>query len=184
MPLKRHRGSPDETRERLLVAGADEINRVGYLATDSNKLARAAGYAPAMFYRHFPDKRSFFLAIYDRWVGAEWESIGTLIRQGGPHLARNLVDHILALHKQWRGLRRSLRILIASDPIVREAYQHQRARQLDLLSPMPRTRAATLLWTIERIADAYADDDLTALDLDEREVRAHLEQQIGTVFRS
>lgn len=180
----RRRGTPDETRERLLVAGAREINRHGYLGTDSNRLARAAGYAPAMFYRHFPDKRALFLAIYDRWVGSEWEAIAQRVRQGGSpeQLARDLIDDVLALHAQWRGLRRSLRILVASDPVVRRAYHRQRSRQLDTLarlrSSSSRAAAATLLWTLERTADAYADGEFTALGLDDESVRDLLARQL------
>ena len=36
------RGSPDETRARLVAAAAAVFNQEGYDGTDSNKLARAA----------------------------------------------------------------------------------------------------------------------------------------------
>src|SRR5690606_17709581 len=50
------RGTPDGTRERLIAAAAEVINRDGYFGTDSNAIARAAGYSPATFYKHFEDK--------------------------------------------------------------------------------------------------------------------------------
>ena len=40
---RRRRGSPDETRARLVAAAADEIERAGYHGTDTNRIARAAG---------------------------------------------------------------------------------------------------------------------------------------------
>src|SRR5262249_38613822 len=69
------RGRPEETRERLITAAARVFNSAGYHGTDSNRLARAAGYAPATFYKHFPDKRAIFLATYEAWVTAEWAEV-------------------------------------------------------------------------------------------------------------
>jgi AcrR family transcriptional regulator len=65
---------------RLVAAGANEFNRVGYGGTDSNRIARAAGYAPGTFYKHFADKRDVFLAAYEAWVTAEWNTIGAIVR--------------------------------------------------------------------------------------------------------
>src|ERR1700752_2615921 len=69
------RGKPSDTRARLVTTAAAVFNRVGYHGTDSNRLARAAGYAPATFYKHFAHKRAIFLAAYEAWVTAEWEAI-------------------------------------------------------------------------------------------------------------
>src|SRR5271170_2352101 len=69
------RGTPAQTRARLVAAAAAVFNRDGYYGTDSNRIARAAGYAPATFYKHFPDKRAIFLAAYEAWVSAEWSAI-------------------------------------------------------------------------------------------------------------
>src|SRR5439155_19483347 len=74
------RGSPAETRARLVAAAAREFGRVGYDGTDSNRLARAAGYAPGTFYKHFADKRAIFLEAYRAWVTAEWVAIDRLLR--------------------------------------------------------------------------------------------------------
>lgn len=65
------RGTPEETRERLVVAAAQLFNRVGYDGTDSNRIAREAGYAPGTFYKHFRDKKEIFLAVYEGWVTKE-----------------------------------------------------------------------------------------------------------------
>src|SRR6516164_7449492 len=55
------------TRAALLHAAEAEFNARGFDGTDTNRIARAAGYAPQTFYRHFKDKRAAFLAVYDRW---------------------------------------------------------------------------------------------------------------------
>lgn len=169
------RGRPQDTLARLVAAAAEEFNRVGYRGTDSNRLARAAGYAPGTFYKHFPDKRDAFLAVYEGWVTAEWAAIADVLRKGGSRgaLTERLVDAVLALHRRWRGLRGSLRALVAEDAVARTFYRRQRRRQLELLaeldrqtgSPHSREADAFLLYTLERVCDAVADGELRELGL-------------------
>jgi AcrR family transcriptional regulator len=169
------RGRPAQTRERLLAAAAVEFNRVGYHGTDTNRLARAAGYAPATFYKHFTDKRAIFLAAYADWVTAEWTRVEQVLRAGGPpaQLAAAIVDAVLEMHRTWRGLRASLRALVAADADARAFYRAQRRRQLERLAALrARGSAATatddalLLFTLERVCDAIADGELRDLGVD------------------
>lgn len=175
-PGRPRRGTPGETRARLVSAAAVVFNRDGYHGTDSNRLARAAGYAPATFYRHFPHKRAIFLAAYEAWVTAEWSAIERIVGLGGPPsgLAGRIVDRVLALHRRWRGLRASLRALVAEDATARAFYRGQRRRQLRLLAAFGaraagrrhgREEDAVLLFTLERVADAAADGELRDLGL-------------------
>ena len=165
------RGQPDATRARLVATAAVVFNRDGYHGTDSNRLARAAGYAPATFYKHFPDKRALFLAAYEAWVTLEWTAVEHAVAGGGSAdaLAGQVVALVLAMHRRWRGLRASLRALVANDPIARAFYRAQRRRQLRLLAALaprrarPRAEDALLLFTLERVADAIADGELTDL---------------------
>jgi AcrR family transcriptional regulator len=170
------RGTPAETRARLVATAAAVFNRSGYHGTDSNRLARTAGYAPATFYKHFPHKRAIFLAAYEAWVTAEWEAIEAILRQGGrpPRLAARIVEQVLALHRHWRGLRASLRALVAQDPEARAFYRKQRRRQLKMLAALRsstvaaargREEDAILLFTLERVCDAVADDEVRDLGL-------------------
>jgi AcrR family transcriptional regulator len=183
------RGTAAATRARLVETGAAVFNRDGYHGTDSNRLARAAGYAPATFYKHFPDKRALFLAVYEAWVTAEWAAIGRVLRAPAPPPARaaRIVTMVVALHRRWRGLRASLRALVATDAAARTFYRAQRRRQLEILARLrrdapegataarsARARAGfarrreddgVLLFTLERVADAIADGELHDLGL-------------------
>jgi AcrR family transcriptional regulator len=47
------RGTPAQTRERLVAAAAILFNRAGYHGTDSNRIARAAGYSTGTFYLNY-----------------------------------------------------------------------------------------------------------------------------------
>jgi AcrR family transcriptional regulator len=182
---RRRRGSPDQTRERLVAAAAEEINRVGFHGTDTNRIARAAGYAPGTFYKHFPDKRAILLAAYEAWVTTEWQAIERVVRDRRPagELARRIVDAVLAFHRRWHGLRASLRGLVATDPDARAFYRSQRRRQLDSLRALRRRGPASaerraadafLLYTLERVCDAVADGEARALGVPERALVASL----------
>ncbi len=168
------RGTPAATRARLVAAAAAVFNRAGFHGTDSNQIARAAGYAPGTFYKHFRDKRAILLAAYEEWVTAEWDAIEIQLRAGGSSaaLARRIVQLVLAHHRRWRGLRSSVLARIGSDMAVRRFYRAQRRRQLRTL---PRLRAAlhgpsrspaqdaVLLFTLERTCDAIANGELADL---------------------
>ena len=185
------RGSPDETRARLVAAAAEVFNQEGYDGTDSNKLARAAGYAPGTFYKHFADKKQLFLAVYDEWVTREWGAVAsTLSESGSAHeQALRVVEVFLSHHRRWQRFRASLRALVASDAEIRDFYRAQRRRQLDLLAqlrrggarkPKSREEDALLLFTLERATDAVAEGETDALGLHQSAFRALL---VGLVER-
>jgi len=173
---RRPRGRTDETRARLVAAAARTFNRAGYHGTDSNRLARAAGYAPATFYKHFADKRAIFLAAYERWVTTEWAEVEHEVARGGrpEDVAARIVDLVLDLHRRWRGLRSSLLALVVTDREVRRFYRAQRRRQLGMLADL-RARLgsasgsaaedAVLLFSLERTCDAIANGELDDLDI-------------------
>jgi AcrR family transcriptional regulator len=184
------RGAPEETRERLVRAAAEVFNRDGYQGTDSNALARAAGYAPGTFYKHFENKREIFLAAYQAWVDAEWAGLGQLLAEGGPQqkLARRLVALTLDLHRRSAVFRRSLRALVATDEAARDFYRGERRRQLELLRewsrrPGVQRRSAeegmALLYTLERVCDSIADGEAESLGLREGPLTALLERQVA-----
>src|SRR5580704_19746671 len=106
---ERHR-QPDKTRRALIEAAARIFNSDGYHGTDSNRIAREAGYAPGTFYVHFPDKLAIFLDVYENWVSAEWSSIEAILKSGGStrairmRLSRAVLEH----HRKWRTFRASL----------------------------------------------------------------------------
>ena len=159
-----------------MAAAADQFNRDGYHGTDSNRIARAAGYAAGTFYKHFADKREILLAAYEDWVSREWRAVEREIRSGGPRddVAGRIVRLVLGHHVRWQGLRRALAALLLEDAEARRFHREQRRRQLDLLRAMreragaqPRSRAedAVLLFTLERVCDAIASGELRDLGL-------------------
>src|SRR5260370_38576188 len=101
------RGSPAETRERLVAAAARLFNRAGYHGTDSNRIAKEAGYATGTFYKHFKNKREAFLAAYEVCVASEWKTVESLFSTAGDtgRIAQALVDFAIEVQVLWAHLR-------------------------------------------------------------------------------
>src|SRR6202522_3745498 len=97
------RGSPEQTRERLTPGAGSQFNRFGFHGTDSNSIAREAGYATGTFYKHFCDKREVFLAAYERWLAAEWKEVDAELSQmkNAEETAKRLVELAIRFHTEW-----------------------------------------------------------------------------------
>lgn len=182
------RGAPDETRARLVQAAAEIFNRDGYDATDSNRIAREAGYSPGTFYKHFVDKKQLFLAVYGEWVAREWAEVSKQIDSSNDVRARAeaIVAIFLEHHRRWRGFRASLRALVSSEPDVRDFYRAQRNKQLALLAELraedeggAREEDVLLLYTVERTADAIADGEPKSLHVETERLRTLLVDLVG-----
>ena len=161
------------TRDILVEAAGREFNEVGYHGTNTNKIARTAGFAPQTFYRHFEDKIDIFLAAYDAWQASERHAVARAKKSGVSEVA--VAKAILQHHVQWRVFRSSLRLLAVEEPRVRAARAVSRERQLEALvrlsgKDIDRAEAATALFTIERLCDAVADGEFDDLDIDARDV--------------
>src|SRR5271163_2121543 len=127
---------PNKTREALLEAAARIFNSAGYHGTDSNRIAREAGYAPGTFYVHFPDKLAIFLEVYEKWVREEWTAIEAIMKSGGSARAMRtrLSRAVMLHHRKWRTFRASLRALSATDARVHAARVASRQRQLETMT--------------------------------------------------
>lgn len=183
------RSSPEETRERLVVTARVVFNRQGYFKTNSNAIAREAGYSPGTFYKHFNDKREIFLAAYESWVRDEWEALREelpqhkTVKQLAAQLTRVVLDH----HRSYTGFRESLRALIVTDEKVRRFVLQQRAGQLDMLAQLRTRRGApkktrgedwALLLLMERVCDSIVSDEARELEVKESELVRVLEQAL------
>jgi AcrR family transcriptional regulator len=175
-PKTRGAARSSATCDALVEAAARAFNGDGYHGTDTNKIARAAGFAPQTFYRHFRDKMDVFLAVYERWQVDEREAIARAAKERAAEagIVKALLDH----HLRYRVFRRSLRWLAVEDPEARKARAFSRERQLTDLARLAanqgRSRAALLaaLLTVERLCDAAADGELADSGLDDEAVFA------------
>ncbi|HEY4124462.1 MAG TPA: helix-turn-helix domain-containing protein [Rhizomicrobium sp.] len=161
---------PEETRARLLAAAETLFNSKGFEGTDTNRIARAAGYAPQTFYRHFPDKTAIFLAVYDNWWRAEAAAVALALahpnRAQTPRAAARIG---LDFHARWRIFRRSLRHLSLTEPAIRKARAAARKAQIAKWKKAGAQKStaelAAALLCAERLCDAAAEGEFTDLGI-------------------
>lgn len=171
-PLRRPRQSRDATSERLLQAAAREFNEHGFGGTDTNRIARRAGFAPQTFYRWFQDKLEIFIKTYERWVREEFGDLTTLLAENASDA--RLAQAVVAHHKAYLVFRRSLRQLSVENEVVRAARARSRRNQIAYVKSLSpnvaqddASLAATLLQT-ERLADALAEGEFHDMGLNKK----------------
>jgi AcrR family transcriptional regulator len=157
------------TRESLVAAAAAEFREHGFAGTDSNKIARRAGFAPQTFYRWFKDKTAIFIAVYRAWEDEELRVVGDLIARGAGDAA--IVEAAIAHHRAYLFFRRSLRALAVDEPQVRAARADSRRRQVAQIAAwagegaLSEDEIAVRLLEMERLSDAVAEGELADMGL-------------------
>jgi AcrR family transcriptional regulator len=168
-------GQQQDTAARLVAAAAKEFNKHGFDGTDTNKIARRAGFAPQTFYRWFRDKTAIFVAVYRAWEDEEARVIGSLLAKGAP--MSELFDAVIAHHRAHRLFRRSLRRLALENDTVRKARAESRLRQIEQTrrwagpEARPPAEIAPLILQMERLCDGIAEGELDELGVDEATAR-------------
>src|SRR6516225_5207877 len=108
----------ETTAGKLVSAAMAEFNDHGFGGTDTNRIARRAGFAPQTFYRWFKDKTEVFVAAYRAWEDAEKAMVGQLLVREAPVEA--IVEAAIDHHRSYLMFRRSLRQLSVESRTVRE----------------------------------------------------------------
>ena len=156
------------TAELLVGAASEEFREHGFLGTDTNRIARRAGFAPQTFYRWFEDKTDIFIRVYEDWQQQEAGILRKLMAEKASEA--RLVQACVAHHKAFLIFRRSLRQLALEDDCVRDARAQSRLRQIEFINhlraePLEPARLATVLLQVERLADALAEGELADMGL-------------------
>jgi AcrR family transcriptional regulator len=170
------------TRERLIDAARREFEAHGYVGTNTNRIARAGGFSPQTFYRHFADKLEIFREVYTRWISESWQLIGAAIAAGGSRhvIATRIADAVVEHYARAAQLRASVRMLAASDPSFRELYLAEARRQLEITRAnrhardqkvLPLEEHLAALLVVERFADALAFDEVAPIGVDPTALR-------------
>lgn len=117
-----------DTRTKLTRAAAAEFVEHGFSGTDTNRIARRAGFAPQTFYRWFKDKVHVFIQVYQAWEDAETVLLESLLTHPGPsaHAAEACVES----YRSFLLFRRNLRQLVIDNAEVRAARAASRWRQV------------------------------------------------------
>ncbi len=169
---------PGKTAQQLRQAAAEEFNERSFHGTDSNKIARRAGFAPQTFYRWYADKTAVFIAVYEEWASQERSTLESLVEKGASPEA--MVNAIIHQHRAHRLFRQSLRQLAVENASVRHARMESRKRQVDAilkwqsLPSSQRTTVALRLLQIERLADGLVEGEFRDLDVPAKAVKAQI----------
>jgi AcrR family transcriptional regulator len=163
------------TDQRLREAAMAEFNDHGFTGTDTNRIARRAGFAPQTFYRWYADKTAIFIACYRAWEDEERAALQALIDAGAAPEA--FVEAGVAQHRRYLKFRRSLRQLSLENDEVRRARAESRLRQVRQLQAWsPGTRStealAVVLLEMERLTDAVAEGEFGDMGLGDDHARA------------
>jgi AcrR family transcriptional regulator len=177
-----HRRTRKGTAEQLLQAAAAEFNEHGFQGTDSNRIARRAGFAPQTFYRWFEDKTEIFIKVYEAWQREELGVVEKLLAEHAADvdLARAFVAH----HRAYLRFRRSLRQLSCDNDQIRAARAVSRRNQIAYLktwraAPEDDAELAVTLLQLERLCDALAEGELADMGLEPGAAEARLAQLIN-----
>jgi AcrR family transcriptional regulator len=180
------RGDGVNTREVLIDTALRVFNEVGYWGTDSNSLAREAGYSPGTFYRHFTDKRAIFLAAYEAWSERELEQLEerlTRARGEGRDAAGVFVDFLIAHHGRWRTFCASTRAVARGDARLERAIRDHRRAMLEQLMQLLGRRdlagALVVLHAIDGVGHAIAIGEPKAMGVSAREISERVRGMIA-----
>jgi len=166
------------TPARLLAAAMAEFNQHGFSGTDSNRIARRAGFAPQTFYRWYKDKTAIFIAVYRAWWDEERGALQALIAREAP--SAELVEAAVAHHRRHLRFRRSLNQLSVENEEVRAARAEARVGQIGQLRAwgaaayISDEQIAVRLFQLERLSDAIAEGEFGVQGLTDAAARAEV----------
>jgi AcrR family transcriptional regulator len=175
----------EPTPERLRAAAMAEFNEHGFAGTDTNRIARRAGFAPQTFYRWYKDKTEIFVAAYRAWWDEEKDALQALLASDAPSQA--LADAGVAHHRRHLMFRRSLNQLSIENAEVRQARAENRLRQVGEIrawtgrADLPAETIAVMLFQFERLADAAAEGELADMGLSDDAAKAEIARLIGVL---
>ena len=161
----------EDTRTLLLRAAATEFIEHGFAGTDTNRIARRAGFAPQTFYRWYKDKIDIFVQVYQVWEDAETAILGELMARQATSL--QIAEALAEGQRSFLIFRRHLRQLAYDHPEIKQARADSRKRHIAALREwQPRLTAddatvAAILLQLERLCDAIAENKLTNMGLSE-----------------
>ena len=169
------RRDPAATRAAFVRAAWQEFEERGFDATQSNRIARRAGYAPQTFYRHFTDKVDILLAVYADWIADEHKEL--VVAGDTRERARIMLKH----HRATLKFRRMMRTLAVTEERVRAARAKSRLLHIEnLRKNLPHAADMSIadltrsLLLLERVAEACAEGEFADLRISPEDAEEHL----------
>lgn len=172
-----------DTRTRLLEAAMSEFIEAGYSGTDTNRIARRAGFAPQTFYRWFKDKAAVMtevMAVWDEAEVAMWLAVIQDQHLSTEDLAESFVDNL----RPFLTFRLNLRSVLHQVPDIAAQRTQGRRHLMQVLAPLVADHhgpeaLGSLLVQIDQFGEAIARGDLTELGLSGAEAHKALARLIA-----
>lgn len=150
----------------------------GFAGTDTNRIARRAGFAPQTFYRWFTDKKAILTSVLDVWLEAERDTWWAVMNDTTlpPEL---LVDACIDNMRPFLTFRQHLRSVLLNDPALNDQHAQSRRRLImnlagEDLNPERLAAMASLLCQADALMEVLARGDLTSMGLSDTPGRADL----------
>ena len=135
-----------QTRERLLEAAASVFSRRGFYVASVDEVAEEAGFSKGAVYSNFASKEELFMALLDRHLEAELQSVASqFIQRGSPGKAETAVQRrsfatYLEEKRTWNVLTFEFLVYAMRHPAVQERlaarYRIARSELTTLLQGM------------------------------------------------
>jgi AcrR family transcriptional regulator len=170
--------SAGDTRTRLLEAAMSEFIEHGFAGTDTNRIARRAGFAPQTFYRWFTDKKAILTSVLDVWLEAERDTWRAVMND--TTLPTDLlVDACIDNMRPFLTFRQHLRSVLLNDPALNDQHAQSRRQLIIELaggdsSSERLAMMASLLCQADALTEVLARGDITTMGLSDAPGRADL----------
>lgn len=186
---------PVQAKEALVQSAIKLFNEKTYFSTDTNEIAKMAGYTPGTFYRYFKDKLEIFKEVYRVWHERQRIAVMALLEKTevDQEFCKQLAQVIILYHIEWKGFRSSVKALAAIDQEMLKFRLERREGLISLTNLVCRSfgkpikpviETLFMLLTMERISDAVAEGDFQYLKISTQEATDRLEKVIFDYLQS
>jgi AcrR family transcriptional regulator len=126
-----------------MEAAALEFCEHSYFGTDTNQIARRAGFASGSFYNHFVDKFDVFLQLFIEYADRERSEVFAELATVDIDDAaafRRLAARLVASRRTLARFRASLEMLTRTEERIVEARRMNQAKTILRITGLPATR--------------------------------------------
>lgn len=118
-----------QTKNKILLAGYELFEEVGYYGTNTAQIAQKAGVSTGIVYGYFHDKRDILISILDQYISDVtapiFEVFDSINGLDYLKLVPMVIDSAIAMHKEKSKMHEVLHSLTSVDEKVRKAFIDQ-----------------------------------------------------------
>lgn len=150
----------------------------GFAGTDTNRIARRAGFAPQTFYRWFGDKKAILTSVLDVWLEAERDTWRAVMHDTTLPLDV-LVDACIDNMRPFLTFRQHLRSVLLNDASLSDQHAQSRSQLINELagdnsSSERLATMASLFCQADALMEVLARGDINDMGLSDAPGRADL----------